>query len=172
MIVNAIPDVLAPRKMQLIFQRHSSSYLEPMKQRWKVITGIIAGFAVVLLIIWTSPVGRFILSGGLTTEEQPFDAQLWKSVEDQDQSKMRIRLLMVDDLMENHLKTGMDSSAVKEMLGEPERKYGFSYGLGMLTPGMDPLYMILSFDTNGKIDNMDVETEGELKEEKSDAGRK
>lgn len=85
---------------------------------------------------------------------------------------MRIRLLMVDDLMENHLKTGMDSSAVKEMLGEPERKYGFSYGLGMLTPGMDPLYMILSFDTNGKIDNMDVETEGELKEEKSDAGRK
>lgn len=47
MIVNAIPDVLAPRKMQLIFQRHSSSYLEPMKQRWKVITGIIAGFAVV-----------------------------------------------------------------------------------------------------------------------------
>jgi hypothetical protein len=62
-----------------------------MKQRWKVITGIIAGFAVVLLIIWMSPVGRFILSGGLNTEEQPFDAQQWKSVEDLDQSKMRIR---------------------------------------------------------------------------------
>jgi hypothetical protein len=65
----------------------------------------------------------------------------------------------------------MDSSEVKEILGEPERQYGFSYGLGILSPGMDPLYMILTFDASGKINKMDVETEGELKEEKLDAGR-
>ncbi len=134
-----------------------------MKQRGKVIVGIIAGFAVVLLIIWMSPVGKFILSGGLSTKEQSFDAQQWQALKNEETSKKSARLLMADDLMQNHLKIGMDSTEVKKMLGEPERRYGFAYGLGTLTPGMGLFYLIITFDTNGKIDKMDVEIEEEIK---------
>lgn len=145
----------------------SSRILMAMKQRGKVIAGIIAGFAVVLLIIWMSPVGKFILSGGLGMEEQKFDASQWRAVETEDFSKKRIRLMMSDDLTENIL-PGMDSSGVKQLLGEPERKYGFTYNVGSFAPNMDPLFLILTFDANGKVSKTDVEIEGELKEEKSD----
>lgn len=140
-----------------------------MSKRWKITIGIIAGLAVMLLIIGLSPLGRFILTGGLAnTAEQPFDARQWKEVKDEEPYKMRIRLMMLDDVMENRLKIGMDSTEVKEMLGEPERQYGFTYRVGMLAPGMDPMYLILKFDSKGKMNTLDVENEKELKDEKSE----
>jgi hypothetical protein len=135
-----------------------------MKKRWKITIGIIAGLAVVLVIVWTSPIGRFILTGGLgELDEQPFDAQQWKAVRNGDQAAMRVRLMMLDDLMENKLKTGMDSVTVKEMLGEPERGYGFSYGLGALTEGIDPFYLVVNFDSVGNVSRLNVANEGKLK---------
>jgi hypothetical protein len=136
-----------------------------MNKRWKISLGIVAGIAVMLLILLLSPVGRFILSGGLGMEEQKFDAQQWQTVANEDSSKKRIRLMMTDDLTKNFL-PGMDSTAVKQLLGEPERQYGFTYSLGTLTPGMDPLFLIVKFGANGKVSKTDVEIESELKEDK------
>jgi hypothetical protein len=137
-----------------------------MKKRWKITIGIIAGLAVVVLIVWMSPMGRFIITGGLgTLDEQPFDAQQWKTVRNGGLTEKRIRLMMLDDLMENKLKTGTDSLTVKEMLGEPEREYGFSYGLGALTEGMDPFYLVLEFDSVGNMSELNVANEGKLKNE-------
>ena len=137
-----------------------------MKKSWKISIGIIAGLVVVLVVVWMSPMGRFILTGGLSElDEQPFDSQQWKAVRNGDPAAMRIRLMMVDDLMENKLLTGTDSSTVIEMLGEPERQYGFSYGLGMLTEGVDPFFLIVEFDSGGAVRNLNVTTEGKLKGE-------
>lgn len=133
-----------------------------MKQRWKIITGISAGLIIMLITVWISPVGRFIQAGGLSMEEQPFDSVQWKAVTHEPADKMRIRLLMLDDLMDTRLKTGTDSATVKAMLGEPDRIYGFSYGLGTLTPGMDPLFMVLTFGPTGKVEKIDIETRDKL----------
>ncbi|MFN8335980.1 MAG: hypothetical protein U0U09_12705 [Cyclobacteriaceae bacterium] len=133
-----------------------------MKQRWKITLGIIAGLVVVALITWMSPIGHFILTGGLGVDEQPFDAQAWKAVSNAEPGKKRVRMLMLDDLMENRLKTGMDSITVKEMLGEPDRAHGFSYDMGELAPGIDIVYLILTFDGNGKVDKINVKGKKEL----------
>ncbi|MBL7841968.1 MAG: hypothetical protein JNJ75_17605 [Cyclobacteriaceae bacterium] len=133
-----------------------------MKQRWKITLGIIAGLLVVITITWMSPIGHFILTGGLGVEERPFEANEWKSVRSSEPSKKRVRMLMLDDLTDNKLKTGMDSLTVKEMLGEPDRTYGFSYDLGELAPGIDPIHLILTFDTNGKFEKLNVESEKSL----------
>lgn len=140
----------------------SSLYLTLMKKRWKLTLGIIAGLLVVGLITWTSPTGRFILSGGLGLEERPFSSEEWKAVTDSEPSKRRVRMLMLDDLMTNRLKKGMDSVAVKEMLGEPDRQHGFSYDLGELAPGIDVVYLVLKFDSNGKVDDMEAKAQKEL----------
>lgn len=134
-----------------------------MKKRWKIIFGIIAGLIAMVVIVWISPVGQFIRTGGLSLEEQPLDTEQWIAVRDAEPTEKRIRLMMLEDLMENQIKTGMDSTEVKEMLGEPERTFGFSYGLGTLTPGMDLLHLIVRFDDNGKVQKLDVESEGKLK---------
>lgn len=137
-----------------------------MKKPWKITLGIIAGLSVVFAIMWTSPIGRFILKGGLSDmDEQVFESQQWKAVANSDLAAKRIRLMMMEDLMKNKLKIGLDSSTVKEMLGEPEREYGFSYGLGMLTEGIDPFYLIVNFDSVGLVSKFDVMNEGKLKGE-------
>jgi hypothetical protein len=137
-----------------------------MNKRWKISIGLIAGLAVVLVIVWMSPIGRFILTGGLRDmKERPFEPQQWKDVRNSDQTTLRIRLTMLDDLMENKLKTGTDSLTVKEMLGEPERQYGFSYGLGTLTEGIDPFFLIVDFDSAGTVSKLRVESEGKLKDQ-------
>lgn len=137
-----------------------------MSKRWKISIGIIAGLVVVLAIVLSSPIGRFILLGGLSEmEEQPFDSQQWKDVRNSDLIVKRIRLMMVDDLLEKKLKTGMDSITIKEMLGEPEREHGFSYGLGTLTEGIDPFFLIIKFDSVGLVSKFDVANEHKLKEE-------
>lgn len=134
-----------------------------MKKRWKITLGIVAGLAVVCTIVWMSPLARFIITGGLgTLKEQPFDAQPWKEAREGDLAAKRIRLLMLDDLLNNKLKTGTDSLTVKEMLGEPERQYGFSYALGTLAEGIDPVYLVLDFDSAGNLGKLNVVSEGKL----------
>lgn len=137
-----------------------------MKKSWKIGIGIIVGLAVVFAIVWTSPIGRFILTGGLSDlNEKPFESQQWKAARNGDPTAMRIRLMMVDDLLEKKIIIGMDSSSVKEMLGEPESQYGFSYGLGTLTEGIDPFFLIVNFDSVGTVSKLDVANEGKLKGE-------
>lgn len=134
-----------------------------MKRHWKITLGIVAGLAALFTIVWMSPLARFILTGGLSTlKEQPFDPQTWKDAREGDLAAKRVRLLMLDDLMTNQLKTGTDSLAVKEMLGEPERQFGFSYALGSLAEGIEPVYYILDFDSAGKLTKQNVVSEGKL----------
>lgn len=120
----------------------------------------------VFIIIWLSPFGRFVLKGGLAElQETPFDKQQWIAARNAEPLVLRKRLLMLEDLMENHLKKGTDSATVKEMLGEPERQYGFSYALGTLTEGMEPFFLIMDFDTTGLVTGMHVKNETSLEDE-------
>jgi hypothetical protein len=65
---------------------------------------------------------------------------------------------MLSDLIENHLKIGLDSSQVKQLLGEPERDFGFSYNLGLYRSGFDATFLILKFNNTGKLEKIRVET--------------
>lgn len=114
-------------------------------------------------MLWLSPVGQFVLTGGLSLEEQPLDTEQWIAAKHAEPTEKRIRLLMVEDIMENKVKTGMDSSEVKTLLGEPERDFGFSYRIGTLSPGMDAMHLLVKFDANGKVTTLAVESEGKLK---------
>jgi hypothetical protein len=134
-----------------------------MKRRWKIVIGIVAGLVAMLVMVWLSPVGQFVLTGGLNLEEQPLDTQQWIAARQEEPAKKRIRLLMLEDVMENQVKTGMDSADVKALLGEPERDHGFSYGLGILSPGMEAMHLIVIFDDYGKVKKLDVESEGKFK---------
>lgn len=135
-----------------------------MTKRWKITLGIIGGIAVVLIITWLSPFGRFVLTGGLgELDEQPFNQQQWIAARNAEPLVLRTRLMMVDDLMENRVKKGIDSLAVKEMLGEPERQYGFSYALGTLAEGMDPFFLIVDFDSTGHVNQLLIKSENKIK---------
>ena len=65
---------------------------------------------------------------------------------------------MLEDLMTNYLKIGMDSLEIKKMLGAPERDFGFSYNLGLYRSGFDPTFLILEFDNKGKMKIKKIET--------------
>lgn len=135
-----------------------------MNKRWKIILGIITGLVIVLIITWMSPFGRFVLTGGLgELGEKPFDTQQWIAAKNGDAMVLRTRLLMTGDLMENKLKKGTDSATVKAMLGEPERQYGFSYAIGTLTPGMDPFFLIVEFDSAGRVSRLQIKNETRIK---------
>jgi hypothetical protein len=137
-----------------------------MSKGWKITLGLLAGITVVLTIIWLSPLGRFILKGGLgELNDQPFDSVQWKDVRNGTVKAKRVRFMMMEDLMENKLKTGMDSLTVKEILGEPERQFGFSYDLGALAEGMDPFYLVVDFDSVGTVRRFNVTNEAKLKGE-------
>lgn len=134
-----------------------------MSKRLKIILGIVTGLLVVFIIVWTSPLGRFVLTGGLgDLDEKPFSKEEWMAAKDGELIVLRKRLLMADDLMNNHLKKGLDSAAVKDMLGEPEGQYGFSYAIGTLTVGMDPLFLVVDFDRAGKASRFDIKSEKTL----------
>lgn len=135
-----------------------------MTKRWKITLGIIGGIAVMLIITWMSPFGRFVLLGGLgELDEQPFNKQQWIAVRNAEPLVLRTRLMMADDLMENRIKKGLDSLAVKDLLGEPERQYGFSYALGTLAEGMDPFFLIVDFDSTGRVKQLLIKSENMIK---------
>jgi hypothetical protein len=135
-----------------------------MGKRLKITLGIVGGLVVMFTVLWMWPFGRFILTGGLgDLDEKPFDKQQWTEAKHSTEPlALRSRLLMVDDLMNNHLKKGLDSVAVKDMLGEPERQYGFSYSIGMLTEGMDAMFLIVAFDSTGRATAYQIKTEESL----------
>jgi hypothetical protein len=60
---------------------------------------------------------------------------------------------MVNDLMKNYLKMGLDSTEVKKLLGNPiprKEDNKFSYELGYYRD-LDPVYLDIDFDDKGKI---------------------
>lgn len=144
-----------------------------MSKRLTITLSIIGGLIIMFTILWMWPFGRFILTGGLgDLDEKPYNKQQWvEAGYSTEPFALRNRLLMVDDLMNNHLKKGLDSTAVKELLGEPERQYGFSYAIGALTEGMEQMFLIVDFDTTGKSTEYQIKTENAL-QGKDDAALK
>ena len=65
---------------------------------------------------------------------------------------------MVEDLIKNYLKIGTDSITVKQLLGEPERDFGFSYNLGLYRSGFDPTFLIIEFNKKGKLEKVTIQT--------------
>ena len=87
-----------------------------------------------------------------------FDKKRWVVHWNKHHSGENERHFMLYDLMQNHLKTGMDSIEVKKMLGNPERDFGFSYNLGFYRSGFDSTFLILEFDAHGKLKSKKIET--------------
>lgn len=120
-----------------------------MKLGSKIGIGIMT-VTLMIPIIWVCSMVYF-LSSDYEEDKLRFDREMW--VIDQD-----CRHFMVTDLIENHLIIGMDSAAVKEILGEPERNFGFSYNMGLYRSGFDPTFLILEFDEIGKLKRINIET--------------
>lgn len=91
-------------------------------------------------------------------EKLKFNKQRWAIHWKEHQGGENIRPQMLDDLLKNHLKVGMDSMVIKDLLGEPERDFGFSYNLGYYESGFDPTFLILDFDKSGKLLYIKTET--------------
>lgn len=109
-------------------------------------------------IIWMSPFGQFIRSADLEEDKKEFDKAAWRINWPKYKNDENDRHFMLEDLTDNHLKIGMDSIAIKELLGEPERDFGFSYNMGLYRSGFDPTFLILDFDSKGKLKVFSVET--------------
>lgn len=129
-----------------------------MRISYKIGLGILTVIIVILGVIWISPIGQFIRSADLEEDRQKFDKDLWTINWPKYKNEENDRHFMLTDLTENHLRIGMDSIAVKELLGEPERDFGFSYNLGLYKSGFDPTFLILEFDEKGKLKEIKIET--------------
>ena len=129
-----------------------------MRLGFKIGLGILTIVIVILAGIWISPIGQFIRSADLEEGKQKFDKKLWAINWSRGKNDENDRHFMLSDLIENHLRIGMDSVEVKELLGEPERDFGFSYNLGLYRSGFDPTFLILEFDKEGKIKEIKIET--------------
>lgn len=63
---------------------------------------------------------------------------------------------MVDDLMKNHIKVGMNKAEILELLGGPtytdRDSLEYSYEIGS-NPGfhIDPYFFVIEFDTKGQL---------------------
>lgn len=83
------------------------------------------------------------------TDSLKFNSDEWKRHKDDYEV---IRPYVLDDLMKNVLKQGMDSIEVKDLIGQPYRRENkdFYYKIGIFA-GMEPTYLVIEFDKNGKI---------------------
>jgi len=129
-----------------------------MRLWYKIGLGILIVIIVILGVIWISPIGQFIRSADLKEDRQKFDKKLWTINWPKYKNDENDRRFMLTDLTKNHLRIGMDSIEVKELLGEPERDFGFSYNLGLYKSGFDPTFLILEFDEKGKLKEIKTET--------------
>lgn len=128
-----------------------------MKINFKVILGIAAGVFAVLSVIWFCFIDIYTPPDD-EEDKQKFDKQRWTVNWTKYENGENDRHFMLTDLLENHLKIGMDSSDVKKLLGEPERDFGFSYNLGLYRSPFDPTFLILEFDDKGKLKEMEIST--------------
>jgi hypothetical protein len=129
-----------------------------MRLGYKIGFGILTVIIVILGVISISQIGQFIWSADLEEDRQKFDKELWTINWPKYKNDENDRHFMLTDLIENHLKIGMDSIEVKQLLGEPERDFGFSYNLGLYRSGFDPTFLILEFDEKGKLIEIRIET--------------
>lgn len=129
-----------------------------MRLSYKIGLGVLIGFILILAGFWISPLGQFIRSFDYDEDRDKFDKEAWAINWTKYTYDENDRHFMLEDLKDNYLQVGMDSIAVKNLLGEPERDFGFSYNLGFYRSGFDPTFLILDFDEKGKLKEIKIET--------------
>lgn len=133
-----------------------------MTRGQKRILGLTIFIIITGLLFLISPFGQFILSNdyrySYEEDKLKFDKKQWTINWKKYESGENDRHYMLNDLVNTQLTIGMDSVEIKELLGDPERDFGFSYNLGLYRSGLDPTFLILEFDKNGKLKEIKVET--------------
>jgi len=111
--------------------------------KWIVITGII----ILALVIFI-----FVFRGYRLFAAQGFNSAKWKA---QYNSKElhNPRLVMIPHLKRSVLHVGMDKSAVRDILGPPEKSRDQTdiYALGVSEYGIDFEYYYIEYDSNDKV---------------------
>ncbi|MGB3228219.1 MAG: hypothetical protein WBB02_09645 [Saprospiraceae bacterium] len=87
-----------------------------------------------------------------------FDTKEWNLNLGKHYQGENTRHYMLSDLINKHIKLGMDSTDLKIILGEPERDFGFSYNLGLYKSGFDSTFLIFEFNSQGKLKEIKIET--------------
>ena len=130
-----------------------------MTRRKLVIVGIVLTTLLIISggLFFISQIGIYATSD-YEEDKLKFDKKLWTINWHKYQSDENERHYMLNDLVNSHLTIGMDSVEIKELLGKPERDFGFSYNLGLYRSGLDPTFLILVFDDKGKLKQIKVET--------------
>ena len=79
---------------------------------------------------------------------------------------------MIDDLIENHLKIGMNKSDVEKILVKSD--YGPSqYYLGVISLNeIDPSFLFIEYDKINNIETVGIVTKGKIKIQKLSVNRK
>ena len=91
----------------------------------------------------------------LNEDSLKFDSEEWKKERDYYEE---IRPYMLKDLMTNILSVGMDSTMVKELLGEtwgPHDNRWWDYRLGVYRE-MEASYLQIEFDDKGKVKQVKI----------------
>jgi hypothetical protein len=96
-------------------------------------------------------------------EPRPFDQALWqRSSEEANRGVDNPRKGMVEDLLRQHIKTGLTEGEVRQLLGDPDHQYSeglaYHYYIGALSRGWgDYDYLILEFGSDGRVGNVRVQ---------------
>ena len=129
-----------------------------MKAKYKWLLWF-AGIVLLVVIVSSAYVYICLNSSYDESEEdqQKFNKAKWRK--SANELVENDRHYMLTDLKENYLKLSTDSINIKKTLGEPDsRGLGFAYNLGLCKPSIDPTFLILTFDKNGKLIKIDKQT--------------
>jgi hypothetical protein len=114
---------------------------------WAITGGII----MFLIFFFYAPLFFMLFDNPFNNKR--FDTAVWiHSHDNNDEDNLRGE--MYKDLVKNHLSKGMSKKDVIELLGDPDYEaegYVLNYYLGFLGFGIDPSFLRLEFDKNGKL---------------------
>lgn len=109
----------------------------------------------ILLVFWSGYIDHsedqetVLDAFNFPSDSLDFDMQKWSNPTD---SMSNMRQYMLKDLTANHLKEGLDTMVIKDLLGEPlpwprsSKKYFYS----IEQESYKPMYLVITWDDNGK----------------------
>lgn len=127
-----------------------------MKKRIiKIAAFSILGLIVLFLLfgLYASYAVKDLAETNAVEDSLSFETAVWLQENDPYEND---RKYMLDDLMNNYLKKGIDSTKVIEILGSPEGRLPgtYTYGLGFYRSPFDPSTLFIGLDSAGKLDTL------------------